>query len=64
MAEAKFDKSSCYRSQTQKKSSTVELTKSPACWKPGQQKETWQKAHVAQSQSPEDLQLRDQALSL
>ena len=64
MAEAKFGNSSCYGSETQKKSSTVELTRSPACWKPGQQKQTWQKAHVAQSQIPKDLQLRDQALSL
>ena len=31
--------------------------KKPACWKLGQQKQTRQKAHTAQSQIPEDLRL-------
>ena len=34
-----------------------EVTRSPACWKLGQQKQTQQKAHVAQFQIPKDLQL-------
>ena len=42
----------------QRKPSAVEMTRIPACWKPGQQKQTLQKAHMAQSQIPEDLQLR------
>ena len=42
-----------------RKPSAGEVTRSPACWKPGQQNQTQQKAHVAQSQIPEDLRLRN-----
>ena len=35
----------------------MEVTICTACWKLGQQKQTWQKIHVAQSQIPEDLWL-------
>ena len=35
-----------------------EVTRSPACWKLGQQKQTWQKVQGAQSQIAEDFSLR------
>ena len=38
-------------------------TRGPACWKLREQKQTQQKAHVAQSQIPEDLQLRLEVLN-
>ena len=49
----------------QRKPSTVEVTRNQALWKlgqqapwkMGQQTQTRQKAHVAHSQNPEDLQL-------
>ena len=53
-----FFKSSHSGSWMRRKPSATQVTRSPACWKPGQQKQMWQKAHVAQSQIPEDLWLR------
>ena len=37
----------------QRKPSAVEVTRSPPYWKPGQQKQSQQKAHTAQSPIPE-----------
>ena len=36
----------------------MEVTRSPACWKLAQQKQTRQKASTAQSQNPENFHLR------
>ena len=41
----------------QRNLSAVEVTRSPACWKLQQQKQTQQEAHAAQSQILEDLWL-------
>ena len=39
------------------------MTRNPACWKLGQQKQTQQKDHAAQSQIPEGLRLRSEVLA-
>ena len=57
-SEAQLCKSSHSVSSMERKRSAMEVTRSLACWKLGQQKQTQQKAHMAQSQIPEDLRLR------